>query len=119
MTKTNSHRIFSRLINESVRSRKTYASILRLLERKSEKNNTNGFFTSPECEKLNEHRNYFDCFECISIGMFSTSRWVIMIDDVRGGEVIQLRGDMARGRSDLHSSQQFTNESFVRVPTFA
>ena len=50
--------------------------------------------------------------------MFSTSRWVIMIDDVRGAEVIQLRGDMARGRSDLHSLQQFTNESFVRVPTF-
>ena len=71
------------------------------LKGRVKKNNTNGFFTSPECEKLNEHRNYFDCFECISIGMFSTSRW-----------------DMARERSDLHSSQQFTNESFERVPTF-
>ena len=73
---------------------------------------------SPECEKLNEHRNYFDCFECISIRMFSTSPWVIMIDDVRGGEVIQPRGDMVRGRSDLYSLQQFTSESSVRVPTF-
>lgn len=52
------------------------------------KNNINGFFMNFECEKFNKYRNYFDCFECISIRMFFILWWVIMIDDVRGVEVI-------------------------------